>query len=78
MPTHYFHYWEPNTIDAELERQEDLSHVASDQLSPQRVHSGDTLWIVTVFEGNLFLVGHLVVDQVIVGQEAAVVFFGTS
>jgi hypothetical protein len=78
MPTHYLHYWKPSTVDAELERQEGLSHVASDQLSPQRVHSGDTLWIVTVFEGNLFLAGRLVVDQVIVGQEAAVVFFGTS
>jgi hypothetical protein len=33
---------------------------------------------VTVFKGNLFLVGRLVVDQVIVGQEAAVDFFGTN
>ncbi len=55
-------YWKPK-IALELLRQADsLDHVASDQL--KTTHPGDTVWALTVINGELFLIGRLLVDIV--------------
>lgn len=55
-------YWSPETADEVLSRERTLDHAASDQL--WRTSTGDTIWIVTVRDGELFLLGKLYVDEV--------------
>lgn len=55
-------YWGPETADDVLSRERTLDHVASDQL--WRASPGDTIWIVTVHDGELFLLSKLYVDEV--------------
>lgn len=55
-------YWKPK-VALELLRQADrLDHVSSDQLKTTR--PGDTVWALTVINGELFLIGKLLVDIV--------------
>jgi hypothetical protein len=61
-------YWVPETANYELKVGRPLNHAASQQL--RRVQSGDTLWIVTVFHGELTLLGRLVVDDITDTDEA--------
>lgn len=53
-------YWSPDTAEDILKREEVLDHVASDQL--KRASDGDVIWAVTVYDGELFLLGKLIVD----------------
>jgi hypothetical protein len=55
-------YWSPETADVVLSHNKVLDHAASDQL--WRASPGDTIWAVTVRDGNLFLLGRLYVDEV--------------
>jgi len=55
-------YWGPETADDVLSCERTLDHAASDQL--WRTSPGDTIWIVTVRDGELFLLSKLYVDEV--------------
>jgi hypothetical protein len=55
-------YWSPKTTDDALSRKKPFDHAASDQL--WRTSPGDTIWAVTVRNGDLFLLGRLYVDDV--------------
>jgi hypothetical protein len=78
MPREFLHYWRPDTVDHESKNNDRLTHIASNQLSPSRVRRGDVIWIVTVRDGELFLVSRVVVGRVIEGQQEAEQHFGTS
>lgn len=45
-------YWKPETADVSLRGDYSLDHSASNQY--WRVNVGDTVWIVTVRDGELF------------------------
>lgn len=53
-------YWSPKTADDVLKREDILDHVASNQL--KRASAGDVIWVVTVYDGELVLLGKLIVD----------------
>lgn len=53
-------YWSPKTADDVLRRENTLDHVASNQL--KRASTGDVIWVVTVYDGELVLLGKLIVD----------------
>ena len=55
-------YWSPETADDVLSRKRPFDHAASDQL--WRTSPGDTIWAVTVRNGDLFLLGKLYIDEV--------------
>jgi site-specific recombinase len=55
-------YWKPETADDVLKREDALDHVASNQL--KRASAGDVIWVVTVYDGELVLLGRLIVDTV--------------
>ncbi|MFC1871378.1 hypothetical protein ACFLYF_03145 [Chloroflexota bacterium] len=55
-------YWSPKTAKDVLKREDILDHVASDQL--KRASIGDVIWVVTVYDGELFLLGKLIVDTI--------------
>lgn len=55
-------YWKPDTADANLQRGGPLDHAASNQYGS--VGIGDTVWIVTVRGGELYLLGRILVGQV--------------
>lgn len=59
MPRQLLAYWRPDTADRELARDQPLNHAASEQF--ERASVGDTLWIVTVRSGELFLLGKLII-----------------
>jgi hypothetical protein len=66
-------YWKPSTLELELAAGGPLNHAASNQYA--RVDIGDTVWIVTVVEGRLRLVGRLTVGS-IVDQDGAIQALG--
>jgi hypothetical protein len=54
-------YWKPETADYNMGlNDEGLEHAASNQLG--RAKRGDTLWIVTVRDGRLFLINRFRID----------------
>lgn len=55
-------YWSPKTADDILGGENPLDHVVSNQL--RRASAGDTVWVVTVYNGELFLLGKLSVAEV--------------
>lgn len=61
-------YWKPETADHEQAHSGVLDHAASEQLA--RVTLGDTIWVVTVRSGHLFLIGRLHVDEITDHAEA--------
>jgi hypothetical protein len=68
-------YWRPDTVDSVIERngRRALDHAASDQFG--RVAKGDTVWLVTIREGQLRLVTRIVVERV-TGQAGAARLLG--
>ena len=54
-------YWKPDTAENILRGGGFLSSATSDQL--YRASPGDTIWIVTVDDGELFLLNKLYVDE---------------
>ena len=69
--TQYLHYWKPSTADRNLELGKPFDHDASDQLTKSRIHPGDIVWVATVRQGSLRLLGRIVVDVVIDDQREA-------
>jgi len=67
-------YWKPRTADYEIARQSLLDHSASKQF--QRIDVDDHVWVVTVRNGKLFLLGRIIVGQV-TDQAGAVQLMGT-
>ena len=55
-------YWKQQIADDILSRERLLNHAASDQL--WRASRGDNIWIVTVRDGELFLLSKLYVDEI--------------
>ena len=55
-------YWSPETADDVLKREDILDYLASNQL--QRASTGDVIWVVTVYSGELVLLGKLIVDVI--------------
>ena len=53
-------YWSPETADDVLKREDILDYLASNQL--KRASTGDVIWVVTVYSGELVLLGKLIVD----------------
>lgn len=62
-------YWSPETADDVLKREDILDYVASNQL--KRASNGDVIWVVTVYSGEIVLVGRLIVD-IITDREGAI------
>jgi hypothetical protein len=67
VPRNLLMYWKPET--AEHHRSPVLKYVAGEQLN--RVSAGDTVWVVTVRAGGLFLIGRLRVGALTDQQGAA-------
>lgn len=72
MSTHYLYYTKPGqaAVDMDIHGVDGigLDHWASDQF--KKVQPGDHLWIVTIEEGELFLIGHLPVEHLMTHEEA--------
>ncbi len=62
MSRHFLAYWQPKEHDKALRRGRPLTYAASNQYS--RVEPGDTVWIVSIRDGSLRLIGRMLVDQV--------------
>jgi tetratricopeptide (TPR) repeat protein len=58
---HFLLYWRPDTVDDNKAHRPLLVHAASSQLG--EVNKGDTVWIITVRSGELFLVGRIKVGE---------------
>ena len=69
MPRDFLSYWKPETADRSLDVGGTLGHIASNQYS--RVEAGDTVWLVTVQAGELYLLGRVLVGQVTTQDEAS-------
>jgi len=68
MARDFLAYWKPDTADHNVTIGGPLNHAASNQFS--RVEPGDTVWLVTVRSGRLYLLGRIIVGQV-TDQEGA-------
>lgn len=69
MPNDLLSYWKPATASNNIGRGNGLlEHSASNQYG--RLSVGDTVWIVTVRNGNLYLLGRILVFQVMSKEEA--------
>jgi hypothetical protein len=66
---HHLLYWRGSTADHNVGNL--LDHIASDQLKPGFINLGDTIWIVTSHDGQLFLLGRMIVGKIIEGQREA-------
>ena len=73
LMAHFLYLWKPEQVAFTQENLKEgdpgLEHTAGDQL--KRVSPGDHLWIVSVYEGNLWLAGHIHVDKVLNASDAA-------
>lgn len=65
---HFIYLWKPARVAEMLERSLGLNHIAGEQL--KRVSPNDHVWIISVYEGNLWLAGHLHVDKILNISEA--------
>lgn len=72
MPHYFTTYWDNHSAKHTLEngRDEPLDHTAGNHLDPKTVRSGDVVYVVTVRDGTIRLIGRMVVDR-IVGQREA-------
>ncbi len=70
MCKHFLLYWKPKTVDYHLGKI--LYYTTSQQL--RRCNIGDTLWIVSVRKGNLFLVSKLLINKITDQNEIKKIF----
>ncbi|MCL6504890.1 MAG: hypothetical protein K6T86_19605 [Pirellulales bacterium] len=68
MARDFLAYWKPDTADWNVAKGGPLNHAASNQFG--RVEPGDTVWLVTVRSGRLYLLGRIIVGRV-TDQEGA-------
>lgn len=57
----FTHYWSNNTWSANRDSEEPLDYIAGNQFSTRGVEVGDTIYVVTVLEGKLYLGGKMTV-----------------
>jgi hypothetical protein len=69
QPRDFLAYWKPNTAAANLAHGGRLQHAASNQYG--KVYPGDSVWIVTTRDGELRLLGRIIVNQITDGDTAA-------
>lgn len=69
MSKDYISYWKPQTADRELATGGKLRHAASNQYG--RVEPGDRVWLVTVRDGDMYLLGSILADKVTTRAAAA-------
>jgi hypothetical protein len=62
MSRDFLAYWKPSAVDRQKEKRGRLAHAAGNQY--RRTRPGDTVWLVTVREGQLRLVTRIVVGHV--------------
>ena len=73
MSKDYLSYWKPETASDHIKQDHAiLEHSASNQYG--RVQTGDTIWIVTVRDGDLYLLGNILVSKVVTHEEASKIF----
>lgn len=73
MSQDFLSYWKPETADNNIKIDNGiLEHSASNQYG--RVEVGDTIWIVTVRNGYLFLLGNILVSKLVTQEEASRIF----
>ena len=75
MARDFLAYWKPSTLEAESAVGGLLNHAASNQY--RRVAVGDTVWLVSVLDGRLRLIGRIIVGR-IVDQAGAARELGTT
>lgn len=68
MSKHFLQYWKPEQVDYNHSIDPILNHTGSEQL--YRVQVGDFIWIVTVRQGQLSLVGKMKVGKITNYKEA--------
>ncbi len=62
MATDFLAYWKPSTVEVQVAKGGSQDHAASNQY--RRVLPGDTVWLVTIRQGRLWLVTRIVVARV--------------
>ena len=78
-PRHWTHYWSNDTWDREkaISEGDGYRHTAGNQFRKRGVSPGDSIYLVSVFEGRLFLGARMRAGQVL-GQEEAARILGTT
>jgi hypothetical protein len=69
----WIHYWTRKTTDREESRHvpgDRLEHTAGNLFRKKGVASGDDVYVVTFYEGDLRIIGSLVVDQIVLREKA--------
>lgn len=61
MANHYFMYWRWDTVEHNLDYGVEINHIAGEQLS--KLESGDLVWIITIHQDCLLLVGRIQVGK---------------
>jgi hypothetical protein len=70
MPRYFTHYWTNDTWDEEYAKHGEgrvLTGIVGNQFS-QRIQPGDSLYVMRVYEGDLYLLCRLTVDHVRLGE----------
>lgn len=72
--THFLQYWRPENAKRQFKRCEAtgdflVNHTAGEQLG--KLQHGDVVWIITISEKHMYLIGRLEVDVVVNPREAA-------
>jgi len=65
----YLAYWKPEQVDWDDTASQMLDHAASQQY--HKVRNGDHVYLLTSRQGNLYLLGRIIVDAIVGQREAA-------
>ena len=72
MPRYFTHYWRNKTCrDHEEDVGKPLDYIAGNLFRERGVKEGDVVYVVTVKQGRLFVIGRLTVGQMCGAAEAA-------
>jgi hypothetical protein len=70
------HYWRKDTVAREREavdageRSDLLDHAASNAFRRRGVTAGDDLYVISFSDGELYVIGHMLIDRVVGHDEA--------
>lgn len=81
MARYFTHYWRNRTWEwnrADGEAGLPLDHVAGNLFKGRGVRVGDTVYVVTVIEGELYVCGRLIVGKICANKEKAAALLGRS
>ena len=67
----FFTYWTRATVERELERGGTLGHIAGEQFG--KIIPGDELWVVSISNGDLWLIGKIVAGKIVSQNQAAMI-----